>query len=245
MSYDVGVIIPVYRATPALPALLRELDAALCGAAYHVFLIDDSADEETRAYLERACLYHSVTLIRLAANAGQQNALLCGIRAAAPFCARIATLDDDGQHAPALLPALLRLLPEENGLAYALPARYGKGWRALGSRARDALFCALLRLPQGKRVSSFRAMTGDLARRVAAWQGTFFYLSAVALAEQPQLYHITYPARARTFGKSGYTPGKLLTLWLNIARYYRRGAKQPPAPPPYQIEFTIEGTHSF
>lgn len=245
MSYEIGAIIPVYRATPALPALLRELDEVLRGRSYHVYLVDDSADPQTHALLGRECMFHTVTCIRLAQNAGQQNALLCGIRAAAQQCGQIVTLDDDGQHSPSLLPKLLDLLPEQNGFVCALPEAYSKGWRALGSRARDALFCALLHLPRGKRVSSYRAFTGDLARRLAAWRGTFFYLSAVALAEQPEFYNVTYPARARAFGKSGYTLRKLLTLWLRIAVYYRRGAKQPPAPPPYEIACTKEGTAFF
>lgn len=246
MEYQTGILIPVYRATPALPVLLDEIASALPAGSYHIYIIDDSGEETTGRFLAQNCLLSTVTLIRLTHNFGQQNALLCGIRAAVSHCDILATMDDDGQHDPALLPVMLAALPRQNALLYALsPIRHGSPvMRGLGSRARDLLFRVAMGVPRGKRVGSYRLISHDLALRLANWEGEFFYLSAAALRMRPQIINIEAPARPRVCGRSGYTPRKLTGLYLNLLWYSALGMRLPRKGKPYLIESITKGAGS-
>lgn len=214
-----GIVIPVYHSTETVRILLEQLSIVLeplC--SYHVYLVDDSADAQTSAYLKKHCLAKKVTLITLKQNSGQQNAVLCGLRLACRHPA-VLTMDDDLQHPPELIPALYRKLSEGFDLVYALPENRDKNLlRYLGSRLRDVLFPTI-------RVSSFRIMTGEIAQRAASFQGHFFYFSAEIFKKSPdkrglRTASLVYQRPARSFGRSGYSLKKLITLYGKLLIYY-------------------------
>ncbi len=241
--HEVGIIIPVYRATPALPALLQALEKDLAHTDWHAYIIDDSAHAPTQSFVRQHCTGPRVTCICLADNSGQQNAVLCGIRAALPHCCKFVTMDDDGQHPARLVPILLQKLSPQNSLVYAVPIEPDAGVRGMGSHARDVLFRLCFSLPKDITVSSFRAFTHDVAEHVAAFSGSFFYFSAVALGTKPVVQCISYNPHTRIYGKSGYTLKKLVLLYCGIIHYYLLCTKQPPRVL-YKIESIWEGDES-
>jgi len=54
-------------------------------------------------------------------NAGQHNALLCGVRAASKEL--VITMDDDLQHPPEEIPNLVEALKSDVDVVYAIPGR--------------------------------------------------------------------------------------------------------------------------
>lgn len=214
-----GIIIPVYRSTETVRLLLEQLSIVLTPlCSYHVYLVDDSADFNISAYLKERCSGKQVTLITLAKNSGQQNAILCGLRFACQH-PLVLTMDDDLQHPPEIVPALYRKLSEGFDLVYALPKNHEKSLlRCLGSRLRDFLF------PTAK-VSSFRIMTDEVAKKAASFHGRFFYFSAEVLKKPEngrslQTGNLFYQKPARCFGKSGYSLKKLIILYGKLLVYY-------------------------
>lgn len=214
-----GIIIPVYRSTETVRLLLERLSVVLTPfCSYHIYLVDDSADAAISAYLKEHCLQKQVTLITLAQNAGQQNAILCGLRFACRHPAVI-TMDDDLQHPPELIPALYEKLSAGADLVYALPENQDKKlMRRLGSFFRDLLFSTA-------RVSSFRIMTGDIAKKAASFHGRFFYFSAEILKKSPvqkqiKTESLMYQKPDRLSGKSGYSLKKLISLYGKLLVYY-------------------------
>ncbi len=225
-SITLGIVIPVFGSTKSVVELIRGIDTVFSRVCtYHIYLVDDGNPEESRRWLRAHCRLPHVTLICLKKNYGQQNAVLCGIRHAGS-CRYIATMDDDLQHSPDTLLTLYRTIEKGFDIVYAVPETEKKILqrtfliRSIGSLMRDMLFRFLLRLPSRIKVSSFRIMTRELASEISAQASGFFYLSAAVFSRPRKAITCTYPARSRPYGRSGYTFGKLLSLYLKIIRFY-------------------------
>lgn len=217
MGKSLAIVIPVYRSTASVAVLIDKIAEKFSEVCpYHIFLVDDGNTEEVREYLVTHCLQEHVTLLVFEKNYGQQKAVLCGLRACDGYD-YVATMDDDLAHSPDVLLTMYEKMAEGHDLVYAVPGEDSD--YSFGSRMRDVLFRLALRCPRGKRVSSFRIMTADVAKTVAAWDKAFFYFSASALKRFQRVENITYHKETDA-RKSGYTFGKRLRLFLHIIWYY-------------------------
>lgn len=217
-----SVVIPVYNAAPLLEDLYEKILAALETAGrYEIVFVDDASRDESLECLRRiAARDAGVRVVTTGRNMGQQEATLYGLSlAAGEYCA---TMDDDGQHPPDLLPAMLgRLRGESLDIVYAVPeGSRGNLPRRLGSAMRDRLFFLLFPCCGKTRVSSYRVMTRQLALRVLARRGSFNYFSAMVFQEPTRAASICYPFRPCPAGRSGYTFAKLLSLYWKIFLHY-------------------------
>jgi len=135
------VCIPAYNEAESLAAVLAEMPAEAGGERVHVLVVDDGSRDRT-ADVARAAGVHVVSL---SVNSGQGAALqagyLVGERVGADV---VVTMDADGQHDPAQLPALVAPILEDR-------ADFVVGSRRLGeyeadSAARDAGITVYTRL---------------------------------------------------------------------------------------------------
>ena len=104
-----SVVVPAYNEAANLPALIDEIDAALCKVvdSYEIVCVDDASDDGTAAALDLcAATRPHLRVLRHRVRCGQSTALRNGVRAAR--AAWVATLDGDGQNDPADLPRLLQ-----------------------------------------------------------------------------------------------------------------------------------------
>src|ERR1700739_1461749 len=109
----ISVVVPVYNSAAILPALVKELYAVLAGCAkeFELVLVNDASPDTSWEAITKLAGEHTwIRGINLMRNAGQHNALLCGIRAARYEI--IATIDDDLQNPPSEIPRLLAKLEE-------------------------------------------------------------------------------------------------------------------------------------
>src|SRR5260370_40448681 len=105
---DLSVVVPVYRSEDCLKALVSAIAAALAktGRTYEVILVNDGSPERSWQVIESICESNTnVVGVDLRRNFGQDNAILTGLRLARGKYVPI--MDDDLQHDPADLPALL------------------------------------------------------------------------------------------------------------------------------------------
>ncbi len=216
MKKSLAVIIPVYRSTKTVAALISSIEETWNGVCpYHIYLIDDGNTPEVRAFLVKYCLKDNVSLLCLKENCGQQNAVLCGLRQCNGYD-YVAVMDDDLAHPVQTLYEMYEKMQEGYDLIYGIPE--GKGY-SFGSRMRDVLFRFALSCPRGKKVSSFRIMTGEVAEYAAKWNKKFFYFSATVLKKYRKIENVTYKREEET-RDSGYTTGKRMKLFRNIVWYY-------------------------
>lgn len=236
-----SVVIPVYNAAPLLEGLYESIRLSLEPIGrYELIFVDDASRDGSPGCLQRIAERDpDVTVVTMDRNRGQQEATLYGLSlAAGEYCA---TMDDDGQHPPGLLPAMLDRLRDENlDIVYAVPeGRRGNLPRTLGSAMRDCLFSALFPYCGNTRVSSYRVMTRRLARRVLAGRGAFNYFSAMVFQEPTRATTTTYPFQPCRTGRSGYTFAKLLSLYWKIFLYYGPlAAKRATRPETFTIRET-------
>jgi undecaprenyl-phosphate 4-deoxy-4-formamido-L-arabinose transferase len=184
-------------------------------------------------------------VLRLAARAGQQAAVFCGLEASRGEW--VITMDDDTQHPPAFIRDLLSLRKEGADLIYALPV----GPRSPGSLGRDRLFRWILGLPGGIGLGSFRLIRGTILEGIRGKGRGFVYVSALLLRENRKLEirNVFYPSSGREVSESlpsGSASASVrsriplsarLALSLKIVLKYGllRGRALPGAGPAYRI----------
>jgi hypothetical protein len=101
------ILIPARNEASRIPAVLRGIRAALGDAA--VLVVEDGSTDDTADVARR----HGARVVSLPVNLGYGGALRTGFQYAfSKGYARVITLDADGQHDPADLPAISRALDD-------------------------------------------------------------------------------------------------------------------------------------
>ena len=119
---SISVVVPVYNSAQTLSSLVEQLTAELplLTDRYEIVLVNDgSRDTSWDVVAELAAADGRVRGINLMRNYGQHNALLCGIRAAEYEL--IVTMDDDLQHPPTEIAALLAAIAAGADVVYGVP----------------------------------------------------------------------------------------------------------------------------
>jgi undecaprenyl-phosphate 4-deoxy-4-formamido-L-arabinose transferase len=159
-----------------------------------------------------------VTPLWLSRNYGQHPATLAGM--ASSTGEWVVTLDEDGQHDPTDIGAMIDLAEESGSqLIYARPTNPApkSWWRNLGSFSVKALGRLLAGSREIEYFSSFRLMRGEIARSLAAYCGQGVYLD-VALSwvvDKRSFQPVTF--RVERGRESGYSLVRLVShFWRFI-----------------------------
>ncbi len=208
-AIDISVVIPVYNSGRCLPTLLERLYAELprCASTFEVILVDDDSPDDTWAVLEASLpRYPGATAIQLMRNAGQVSATLCGLAAATG--AIVVTMDDDLQHPPDQVQAVvtaLRESPSLDAIFARFPEREHSLYRRLGSWVICRLHARAFRLPRGVQPSSFRALRRPLVEAVLRHGTRSPSLTALICASTRRIGQVEVRHDARHAGRSNYT----------------------------------------
>ncbi len=217
-----SLVIPVYgseRVLPELAARLQEvLDAlpGMAGAYEAIFVCDCSPDRSWQVIEALAAARPWVRGILLRMNAGQHNALMAGFAQARG--AVVVTMDDDLQHSPADIPALLDELDAGRDAVYArFKKRRHASWKILGSRLNDKVAGYLMSKPRGLYLSPFRAMRAAIVADILRYRGPYVYVDGLLLSVTRNIGTVDVDHHERYAGDSGYSLRKSISLWLKMA----------------------------
>jgi polyisoprenyl-phosphate glycosyltransferase len=183
----ISVVVPVYRGEHTLAALTDELlpltesqstpDGRSFRVIEAVFVHDGAVDGSAAVMRELAAKYPFVVPVWLSRNYGQHAATLAGMASTSGDW--VVTLDEDGQQAPADIGRLLdRALATGAQLVYAKPANpppHGPLRNAFSRLAKRGV-ALLVGDPRIAIFNSFRLMSGEIARSLAAYCGHRVYL---------------------------------------------------------------------
>jgi undecaprenyl-phosphate 4-deoxy-4-formamido-L-arabinose transferase len=154
-------------------------------------------------------------VVEHARNFGEHNAVLTGWRHA--HGAYIVNMDDDGQNPPREAKRLW-----EHAVALGLDVVYGhydvkqhSFWRNVGSRVTNRMTDWALDKPTGFYLSSFRCVSGPIARQVIGYTGPYPYIDGLLLQVTQRIGSIVVSHERRLVGESGYTLRRLVRLWLS------------------------------
>lgn len=210
-------VVPLYNSEATIGAVVRDIEELDIAGGHEIVLVNDGSQDRTsdvcRDLLRSARV--PVTFVEHTRNFGEHNAVLTGWRHARG--AYVVNLDDDGQNPPAEAKRL-----HEHALAHRLDAVFGHyadkrhaAWRNWGSWFTNRLTDVILDKPRGFYLSSFRCVSAQVARNVAANTGPFPYIDGMILQATQRIGAIEVRHDDRSAGRSGYTMRRLVRLWLS------------------------------
>ena len=214
----ISVVVPVYNSAMVLPLLVKELEVVLpkCSSDFELILVNDaSPDQSWRAIVDLAHERAWVRGINLMCNAGQHNALLCGIRAARFEI--IATIDDDLQNPPSEIPRLLAKLEEGFDVVYGTPEQEQHGLlRDLASRITKLVLQNAMGAEIARNISAFRVFRTQLREAFQHYRGPFVSIDVLLTWGSNRFGALKVRQEPRREGVSGYTVRKLVIHALNM-----------------------------
>jgi undecaprenyl-phosphate 4-deoxy-4-formamido-L-arabinose transferase len=213
-----SVVIPAYHSAETLAELVARLARVLPGLApdFEVIFVNDGSRDKTWPVIRALAAEHKfVRGINLMRNYGQHNALLCGIRAAR--FDRTITMDDDLQHPPESLPALVGALTPDVDAVYASPDQAQHGlWRNLASFVTKLALRNSMGGAVARRVSAWRIFRTNVREAFATYGSPYVSIDVLLTWGTTKFSAISLRHAPRARGESNYTALSLLRHALNM-----------------------------
>lgn len=220
----ISVVVPVYAGEQTLPALVAEIEpftqpqATASGHSFvvtEVLLVHDCGpDRSDIAIGKLAEQFSFVRPVWLSRNFGQHAATMAGMASATGDW--VVTMDEDGQHDPASISAMLDLGIEESlQLVYAQPTNpppHGLV-RNFFSSAVKSISTRLLGNQAIGRFNSFRLIDGEIGRTLSAYCGNGVYLDVGLFWIAGRVGHCPLLLREESGRSSGYN-------FLSLVRHF-------------------------
>ena len=210
-------VIPLFHAAETIAGVVREIDRLTIEGGHEIILVNDGSRDSTADVCRQLLREVRVPIIYIehARNFGEHNAVLTGWRHARGT--HVVNLDDDGQNPPAEAIRLWRHA-KEAGLDVVFGhyrAKQHSVWRNLGSWFTNRMTDWAIDKPTGFYLSSFRCVSGFVARRVTEYAGPYPYIDGLLLQVTQRIGSIEVSHEARRAGRSTYTLRRLVRLWLS------------------------------
>ena len=140
-----SIVIPVYNSEQALDELVTQLKAELSAYEFEIVFVNDSSrDGSIRVLRQLAQKNANITVLDLARNFGQHNAIMAGLRQVRGDI--VVLMDDDLQHPPSEVHKLIEpLLKDACDVVFGNYRVKKHNWfRNLGSKFNDRLASVII-----------------------------------------------------------------------------------------------------
>lgn len=211
-----SICIPVYNGADTIVPLLESLDKVFSGIDKEVVLVNDgSRDNSAEVCKSLFFKYDYVKFINLRKNSGEHNAVMCSLNYSTGDYAAI--IDDDLQNPPEEIFKLLEEIKKGYDVVYAKYHVKRHHWfRNFGSKINDIFATWLIGKPKNLYLCSFKMINRAMIDELKKYKGPFPYIDGLLLRATSNVSAVYVEHKARTQGKSNYTLGKLLNLWLSM-----------------------------
>jgi polyisoprenyl-phosphate glycosyltransferase len=210
----VSVVIPVYNGSKTIGRLVEEINRHL--GTPEIILVNDGSRDNSESVCEELARQHgNVSFISLRRNFGEHNAVMCGLNYATGNY--IAIVDDDFQNPPSEIIKLVEEAEKGYDVVYS-KYKFKKHslFRNLGSRFNDYVATWLLNKPKNLYLSSFKVIHREVVKEIIKYKGPFPYVDGLILRVTGNFSTVLVEHSSREEGKSNYTLGKLISLYLNM-----------------------------
>lgn len=211
-----SVCIPVYNGAKTIGPLVEKTREELKDREIEFVLVNDGSRDDSDAVCTRiAEAAEDVRYICLRRNFGEHNAVMCALNHCTGDYAVV--IDDDFQNPP----SEIRKLTEEADKGFdVVYAKYRKKkhhlFRNLGSKFNDIMATWLLGKPKNLYLCSFKLLRREVIDEIVTYKGPFPYIDGLLLRVTNNISSVYVEHLARKEGRSNYTLGKLVALWLNM-----------------------------
>lgn len=213
-----SIVVPVYNSAESLEALVERLAGVLPNIAseYEVILVNDGSPDASWAVINRLAEQHPwLRGINLMRNYGQHNATLCGVRAARfEF---IITMDDDLQHPPEEIPALINKLHEGYDVVYGVPhKRPHSWWRNWFSVLTKRILAQVMGIRTIRDIGAFRAFRARLCQAFQDYRNPNVILDVLLSWGTSRFATVIVNENQREIGQSNYNFFKLFRVTMVV-----------------------------
>ncbi|MCY7349494.1 MAG: glycosyltransferase family 2 protein [Cytophagaceae bacterium] len=218
---ELTVVIPVYNSQDTIGPLVERVTEVLRMVQHEIILVNDGSRDGSEVVCETLTRrFETVNLLSLRRNFGEFNAVFCGLRHASGRF--VVMIDDDFQNPPEEILKLYHAA-ETGGydVVYSVYPRKRHNWvRNLGSWLANYLAIWLFDKPKNLYLSSFKLIRHEVVGEITQYRGPQPYLDALLLRVTQNIGQVEVAHLPRQRGKSGYTTGKLISLFLAVALNY-------------------------
>ena len=213
-------VIPCYNSSESIRHVveltMEEMEKMNRREFEFVLVNDYSSSPKTMPVLKKlAEEYPSVTVLNLAQNAGQHNAIMAGLNYAKGDI--LIGMDDDMQTHPSQLPYLFEELEKGYDIVYGYyPEKKHSAFRNFGSWVNYISVRILIGKPKELKTSSYWVARKFVRDSVIEYQAPYAYIQGLFLRTTRNISCIPIQHFQREEGESNYTFKRLLKLWSNI-----------------------------
>lgn len=211
-------VIPCYNSHATISGVVEDIDRAMRDKheeGYEIVLVNDCSPDNTGEIIEGLCKEKKyITGVELVRNFGQHAALMAGfhyVKGDIVIC-----MDDDGQTPADEVWKLIDQIKLGHDVAYAkYSEKHHSVFRNLGSKINDIMADMMLGKPKELYVSSYFAIKRFLVDEMIKYSNPYPYVIGLVLRSTKDIVNVDITHHERRVGRSGYTIGKLLGLWMN------------------------------
>lgn len=213
-------VIPCYNSSESIRHVveltMEEMEKMNRREFEFVLVNDYSSSTKTMPVLKKlAEEYPCVTVLNLAKNAGQHNAIMAGLNYAKGDI--LIGMDDDMQTHPSQLPYLFEELEKGYDIVYGYyPEKKHSAFRNFGSWVNYISVRILIGKPKELKTSSYWVARKFVRDSVIEYQAPYAYIQGLFLRTTRNIPCIPIQHFQREEGESNYTFKRLLKLWSNI-----------------------------
>ncbi|HEY8399731.1 MAG TPA: glycosyltransferase family 2 protein [Cytophagaceae bacterium] len=212
-----SIVIPVYNSTSSLTELVDRIDKVFSqlDAAYEIIFVDDgSSNKATWPVIEKLAMQKpSVKGVQLTRNFGKPGALMCGLEQAAGDY--IITMDDDLQHLPEDLPALIAKKEHDIVIAYFKDKKHSFQ-KQVFSKINSWFEEKLIGKPAHIKSGPFRLLKREIVANMLSVKTAYPSISALMYFVSKDVVMAEVSHGERKFDKSGFTFKKMLGTFSNL-----------------------------
>lgn len=213
-------VIPCYNSSESIRHVveltMEEMEKMNSREFEFVLVNDYSSSTKTMPVLKKlAEEYPCVTVLNLAKNAGQHNAIMAGLNYAKGDI--LIGMDDYMQTHPSQLPYLFEELEKGYDIVYGYyPEKKHSAFRNFGSWVNYISVRILIGKPKELKTSSYWVARKFVRDSVIEYQAPYAYIQGLFLRTTRNISCIPIQHFQREEGESNYTFKRLLKLWSNI-----------------------------
>lgn len=217
MSF-ISFVIPCYQSENTIELVVDEIKETMRSHSldiYEVLLINDGSADGTFDKISEICKGNlNIIGIQLAKNFGQHAALMAGFRYSKGDY--VVCLDDDGQTPVNEVYKLIDKIEEGYDVVYAsYSSKKHSSFRNFGSKVNSKMTEFLLDKPKDLYISSYFVARRFIIDEIVRYTNPYPYVIGLVLRATKSVTCVNVNHRERENGKSGYSFGKLLALWVN------------------------------
>jgi glycosyltransferase involved in cell wall biosynthesis len=218
-TIEISVVIPVFNSSNCLPELFTRLTDVLgeLNKSYEIILVNDCSLDNSWEQISNLCKDSDKLIgINFRKNFGQDNALMAGLEYSSGET--IIIMDDDLQHDPADIPALLLGLKADYDVCYGDYRIKKQTWfKNFGSSFNDRVANVILKKPKKLYLSPYKAIKREIVNEIVKYDGPYPYVDGLLLRVTKNINQVTVEHHFRYAGKSNYNLLRSVWVWSKLA----------------------------